>query len=183
MFKPLEVGWKKTFEKNCKAMAQTDNVTYRLYWPRGCFNGVNVFVFFKSSSHFETSCFLINATQKIFCSKVLSLRMKLSVLFFTNTLCFVLKHYRCMKGNINLVKTRWGSPVDNIPSIDRLHHFVKTIFFKERKNVTCDSWHGTQDLWYIVGGEHSLQISAPYLSLFMIYDILKIWRKRLAHWI
>ena len=27
------------------------------------------------------------------------------------------------------------------------------------------------------GGEHSLKISAPYLLLFVIYDIMKIWRK------
>ena len=33
-------------------------------------------------------------------------------------------------------------------------------------------------LW---GGEHSLKISAPQLLQFVIYDILKIWRKRLTH--
>jgi hypothetical protein len=31
-----------------------------------------------------------------------------------------------------------------------------------------------------LGGEHSLKISAPYLLLFVIYDIMKIWRKRLT---
>ena len=33
------------------------------------------------------------------------------------------------------------------------------------------------------GGEHSLKISTPYLLLFVIYDIMKIWRKRLTEWI
>ena len=42
-------------------------------------------------------------------------------------------------------------PVDNIPSTDKLHHFVK------KKNcdmwhVTCDTWHATCDMWRAVGG-------------------------------
>ena len=34
-------------------------------------------------------------------------------------------------------------PVDNRPSTNRLHHFVK----KERKKVTCNTWHVTRDMW------------------------------------
>ena len=41
-------------------------------------------------------------------------------------------------------------------------------------------WHVTSDMWHFWGGEHSLKISAPYLLLFVIYDIMKIWRKRLT---
>ena len=41
-------------------------------------------------------------------------------------------------------------------------------------------WHVTRDTWHVWGGEHSLKISAPYLLLFVIYDIMKIWRKRLT---
>jgi hypothetical protein len=31
--------------------------------------------------------------------------------------------------------------------------------------------------------EHSLKILAPWFLLFVIYDIMKIWRKRLIEWI
>ena len=34
-------------------------------------------------------------------------------------------------------------------------------------------------MWYVVGGEHSRKISALYLWLFVIYDIMKILLKRL----
>ena len=47
--------------------------------------------------------------------------------------------------------------------------------------MTPDTWHVTHDMWHVVGGEHSLKISAPKLLLFVIYDIMKIWRKRLTH--
>ena len=33
-------------------------------------------------------------------------------------------------------------PVDNRPSTDKLHHFVKKI-------VTCDMWHVTRDMWHV----------------------------------
>ena len=68
-------------------------------------------------------------------------------------------------------------PVDNRLSNNKLHHFVQ----RRRKNkkkmwhvtcdtwhVTCDTWHVTRDrwqvtrhMWHVVGGEHSLKISAP----------------------
>ena len=43
-------------------------------------------------------------------------------------------------------------------------------------------WHVTRDM-FGEGGEHSLKVSAPKLLLFVIYDIMKIWRKRLTDWI
>ena len=55
-------------------------------------------------------------------------------------------------------------------------------------DVTQDTWHATIDTWYVtrdtqqvtcdmfyvVGGEHSLKMSAPYLLWFVIYDISQI---------
>ena len=43
-------------------------------------------------------------------------------------------------------KTRRGSPVDNRPSTDKLHRFVK------KKKVTCDTWHVTHDMWHVTCG-------------------------------
>ena len=47
-------------------------------------------------------------------------------------------------------------------------------------HVTHDMWHARCDMWHVVGGEHSLKISDPKLFWFVIYDILKIKRKRLT---
>ena len=54
-------------------------------------------------------------------------------------------------------------PIDNGPSPDKLHLFVK----KKKLHVTRDTWHlthdtrhMTRDMWHMVGGEHSLKISA-----------------------
>ena len=55
--------------------------------------------------------------------------------------------------------------------------------------MTCDMWHVTHDTWHVTcdtfggGGEDSLKISAPQLLPFVIYDIMKIWRKRMSDWI
>ena len=49
--------------------------------------------------------------------------------------------------------------------------------------MTRDTWHATCDMWNVVGGEHSLKISAPKLFWFVIYDILQIRRERLTHWL
>ena len=46
------------------------------------------------------------------------------------------------------------SPVDNIPSTDKLHHFVPP---PPKKKYM---WHMTPDTWHVVGGEHFLKISA-----------------------
>ena len=50
-------------------------------------------------------------------------------------------------------------------------------------HVTCDMWYVTCDTWHVWWAEHSLKISARYLLLFLIYDIMKIRRKRLIDWI
>ena len=34
-------------------------------------------------------------------------------------------------------------PIDNRPSTDKLHHFVK------KKKMTCDTWHVTRDMWHV----------------------------------
>ena len=49
--------------------------------------------------------------------------------------------------------------------------------------MTGDRWHVICDMWHVVGGEHSLKILAPYLLLFVIYDIMKIWRTRMNDWL
>ena len=49
---------------------------------------------------------------------------------------------------------------------------------KKKIHITHDTWHLTCDTWW--GGEHSLKISASLLLQFVIYDVLKIWRKRLT---
>ena len=47
--------------------------------------------------------------------------------------------------------------------------------------VTCDMWHMTRDTWHMTrdmfGGGDIL--SKFQLLLFVIYDIMKIWRKRM----
>ena len=50
-------------------------------------------------------------------------------------------------------------------------------------HVTHDMWQVTSDMGHFAGGEHSLKISAPLLLRFVIFDILKIWRKRLTDWL
>ena len=43
--------------------------------------------------------------------------------------------------------------------------------------MTPDMWNVTPDIWHMVGGEHSLKISALLLSRFGCNDIVKVWRK------
>ena len=50
-------------------------------------------------------------------------------------------------------------------------------------HVTLDMWRVTCDKWQVWGGEHSLKISVPQLLLLVIYDIMKIRRKRLTDWL
>ena len=68
-------------------------------------------------------------------------------------------------------------PIDNIPCTNKLHHFVKKKKIKNKKynwQLTCDMWHVTCIMWHMVGGEHSLKISAPQLLWFGINSTLKI---------
>ena len=53
------------------------------------------------------------------------------------------------------IKLDGVGPVDNRPSPDKFHHFVK----KQKKHgtrdtwhVTPDTWHITHDMWHMVGG-------------------------------
>ena len=47
-------------------------------------------------------------------------------------------------------------------------------------HVTPNKWHVTCDMWHMVGGKHSLKISAYYLYWFGIHDAVKIGRKRMT---
>ena len=47
-------------------------------------------------------------------------------------------------------------------------------------HLTRDKWHMTCDMWHIVGGEHSLQMSAPQLLRFGIDSVLKILNERIT---
>ena len=73
-------------------------------------------------------------------------------------------------------------PVDNRPSTDELHNFVKKKVTCDMWHVTCDTWHVTCDTWHMTldlfGGVNIL--SKFQLLPFVIYDIMKIWRKRLT---
>ena len=40
-------------------------------------------------------------------------------------------------------------PVDNIPSTDKLHHFVQKNKICDMWHVTCDMRHVTCDMWYV----------------------------------
>ena len=89
---------------------------------------------------------------------------------------------------VNLIwKLDGVGPVDKRPSTDKLHQFVQ----KQKKNdmwhVTCamwhvtrDMWHGTCDMWHVVGVNI---LSKFQLFWLVIYDILKIRRKRLMEWL
>ena len=74
------------------------------------------------------------------------------------------------------------SPVDNRPSTNNLHHLKKKLWHVTRDmwQVTCAMWHMIGDMGYVVGGEYSLKMSAPLLLQFVIYDISKMWRKRIT---
>ena len=50
-------------------------------------------------------------------------------------------------------------------------------------HVTLDMWHVTHDTWQVGEGWPSRKIVASQLLLFGSEGILKIWRKRLTHWL
>ena len=63
---------------------------------------------------------------------------------------------------VRLIKLDGIGPVDNRPSTNKLHHFVKKKWKKcDIWHMTRDTWHMTRDMWHVVGGEHFLKISAP----------------------
>ena len=90
-------------------------------------------------------------------------------------------HLRPKQGGKVKLKLDGVGPVDNRPSTDKLHQFVRKKINKkiivtcdtwhvtrDTWHVTCDMWHVTRDTWHVThdtwhvwGGEHSLKISAP----------------------
>ena len=48
-------------------------------------------------------------------------------------------------------------------------------------HLTPHTWHVTHDMWHMVGGEHSLKISAPQLLRFGKDSVLKILSERITH--
>ena len=42
------------------------------------------------------------------------------------------------------IQTRRGSPFDDRPSTDKLHHFVR-----KKREKKCDTWHVTHDTWHV----------------------------------
>ena len=87
----------------------------------------------------------------------------------------------------NVLKLDGVSPVDNRPSTNKLHHFVKKNTKKtwhltcDMWHVTCDTWHMTCDMWHVTrdmwhvtwdmlggregGGTFSKNISTPALPV------------------
>ena len=47
--------------------------------------------------------------------------------------------------------------------------------FATLSNKNCHTWYVTYDMWQVWAGEHSLKISAPYISRFGSEGVLEIW--------
>ena len=75
---------------------------------------------------------------------------------------------------VGLVDNR---PSTNLSKNDTLH-LTRYIW-----HVTCDMWLVTYDMWHMMGGEHSLKMSAPQLIRLGIDSVLKIWRKSISEWL
>ena len=52
-------------------------------------------------------------------------------------------------GCMYVAKLDGVGPVDNRPSTDKLHHFVRKKKLKKKKYVTCYMWHVTRDMWHV----------------------------------
>ena len=81
------------------------------------------------------------------------------ILIFTQELASLWLFFICTFpetscGTWHPLKLDGEGSVNNRPSTKNLQQFVR----KKKKNVTCDTWHMTYDMWYVVGGEHSLKI-------------------------
>ena len=59
--------------------------------------------------------------------------------------------------------------IDNRPSTDKLHHFVRKKQKKTQKqhDMKCDTWHVTCDMWHVT----KFQLPSSYCLWFMI-----LWR-------
>ena len=78
----------------------------------------------------------------------------------------------------DLVKLDEVGPVDNRPSTNRLHHFVRKKKNCDIWHVTCDTWHVTCDMWHVtcdlfkgVNILSKFQLPSSYCLWFMI-----LWR-------
>ena len=60
-----------------------------------------------------------------------------------------------------------------------LHHNVKKQQQKNKWHMTPDTWHVKCHMWCMVGGEHSLKISASQLLQFGIDSVLTILNERM----
>ena len=88
------------------------------------------------------------------------------------------------------IKLDGVSPVDNRPSTNKLHHFVKQKKITcdmwhmtfETWHVTCDMWHVTCDLFWGVNILSKFQLPSSYCLWFMI-----LWRSggkcSLTYWL
>ena len=61
---------------------------------------------------------------------------------------FCLEHTWCVELNLSPCKLDGVGPVDNRPSTNKLHHFVRKKE-KEMWHVTRDMWHVTRDTWHV----------------------------------
>ena len=91
--------------------------------------------------------------------------------------------YQTAPATPGLLKLEVVGPVDNRPSTNKLHHFFpkKIHVTHDMCHVTHNMWQVTRDMWHVVAGEHSIKISARFW--FVIYDILKIWWKKMTCWL
>ena len=60
-------------------------------------------------------------------------------------------------------------PVDNRPSTNKLHQFVK------KKHVTCDMWHVTRDIWHMWHATCDLLWGMNILSKFQLPTSSDLW--------
>ena len=77
-------------------------------------------------------------------------------------------------------------PVDNRPSTDKLHHFVKK---KKRDTcyVTCDTWHVTRDTWHVTRDTWNGHVThdtwhvwgVNILSKFQLPSSYRLWFKKI----
>ena len=86
--------------------------------------------------------------------------------------------FKNLKSEVDVLKTRWGRPIDNWPSTNKLHHYVK-----KRKP---DMWHVTvQPSPATRGGGYTIQKAKLDLILEQIpmdgWDGLQCWRVVLSY--
>ena len=71
-----------------------------------------------------------------------------------------------------VIKLDRVGPVDNRPSTDKLHHFVKKTKQKINKKLTCDTWHVTCDMWHVTRDTFGV---VNILSKFQLPNSYRLW--------